>query len=174
MPMVVFAHAPCSFESRYSPWLNLQPHRGGINPLIMLARCTVASRHLDSVTCASIVQQLQKLTEEAIYRQVFNPTPSIQLIEAIQILALWSPHEQGEVRDGRLLIASAISMAMNLRLNKAVEYAAELYELVNTERTNSMASDLDGAIQKARLVCPRIYFLNSMLTISNLCSGSPS
>lgn len=173
MPIVVFAHAPRSFESRYSPWLNLQPHRGEISPLIMLARCTVASRHLDSVTCASIVQQLQKLTEEAIYRQVFNPTPSIQSIEAIQILALWSPHGHGEVRDGRLLIASAISMAMNLRLNKAVEYAAELYGLVNT-RTNSMASDQDGAIEKARLVCPRIYFINSMLTMSNLYSGSPS
>ncbi|KIM74996.1 hypothetical protein PILCRDRAFT_689319 [Piloderma croceum F 1598] len=164
------------FESRYSPWLNLQPHRGGINPLITLARCTVASRHLDSVTCASIFQQLQKLTEETIYRQVFNPTPSIPSIEAIQILALWSPPGHGEARDGRLLIASAISMAMNLRLNKAVEHAAWLYGLVNTERTNSMA-DLDGTIEKARLwlslVNVESMYVNKFILsmIMNQCCG---
>jgi len=155
----------------------LQPDRGGIGTLVKLARCKVASRHLDSVTYASITPQLQKLTEEVVFRNVFNPTPSIQSIEAIQILSLWAPiggHAQGEVRDGRLLIASGISMAMNLRLNKAVEYAAGLHDFTKPERRNSMASDLDDAIDKARLVCPHIYLLNSMPTITNIYSGSPS
>jgi hypothetical protein len=151
------SHVLCSFETIYSPWLNLQPDRGDNNPMLTLARCMVACRHLDSVTCASISPQLQKLTEEAVFRHVFNPVPSLQSIEAILILSLWSPiggHAEGEGRDGRLLITSAVSMAMNLRLNHAVEYAVELGKSMKSETviSDSMASDLDDATDKARLV----------------------
>ena len=59
------------------------------------------------------------------------------------------------MRDGRLLAASAVSMAMNMRLSQAVEYVATLREEMAKEKKDSDSdSDLEDGIEKVRLVCP--------------------
>jgi hypothetical protein len=145
------------FEVQYHPWLNLQPYHGRNSPLLMLARCTVASRHLDPVTRLAVVPQLQRLMEDVILTQVFNPMPSIESIEALLILSLWSPiggPAHAPVRDGRLLVASGVSMAMNLRLSQAVTYAVGLRDGItkNAIPSDPVTPDLDDAMEKARLV----------------------
>ena len=57
------------------------------------------------------------------------------------------------MRDGRLLVASAVSMAMNMRLSQAVEYVATLREEMARENKDS-DSDLEDGTEKVRLVCP--------------------
>jgi hypothetical protein len=101
---------------------------------------------------------LQKLTDEVIFRFLFNPVPSTQSILAVLILSLWSPiggAAQAVGQDGRLLIASGVSMAMNLRLSQAVEYAAGLRDGTKRDECvlETIASDLEDATDKARLVC---------------------
>lgn len=123
----------------------------------MLARCMVASRHLDHATRSTVVPQLQILTEDVILKHVFNPMPSTESIEAVLTLSLWSPigsSAYDAVRDGRLLIASAVSMATNLRLSQAVAYAAGLHEEIKKRKrlSNPMTSELADAMDKARLV----------------------
>jgi hypothetical protein len=137
----------------------------------------VASRHLDPVTRAAVVPQLQKLTGEVLYRHLFNPIPSTQSIQAIIILSLWSPigATQASVRDGRLLIASGVSMAMNLRLSQAVEYVSGLRSDMKKDKgvSDPITSDLEDAMEKARLVC-RIIYLSLTLSITTIYSGSAS
>ena len=136
----------------------------------------VASRHLDTITRASVVPQLQRLTEMVVYRHLFQPIPSIQSIQAILILSLWSPvggQAQVEVHDGRLLIGSVVSMAMNQRLSQAVEYVARLREDIKNNKyiSDSIMSDMDDAMDKARLVC-RTVCLSCALFLITIHSGS--
>lgn len=67
------------------------------------------------------------------------------------------------VRDGRLLIASGVSMATNLRLSQAVAYAASLCDEIKKRKMSSdpNTSDLDDAMEKARLVGESVslYFM---------------
>jgi hypothetical protein len=130
--------------------------------MLTLARLLVASRHLDSVTRAAVVPRLQKLTGEVLYRHLFNPIPSPKSIQAIIILSLWSPiggGAQASIRDGRLLIASGVSMAMNLRLSQAVEYVFGLRSDMKNNQgvSGTITSDLEDAMEKARLVRPTVY-----------------
>lgn len=87
--------------------------------------------------------------------------PTTESIQAVLILSLWSPiggpsHGEVRVRDGRLLIASAVSMAMNMRLSQAVEYVATLREEMTREKkgSDSVIADLEDDTEKVRLVCP--------------------
>ena len=132
----------------------------------------VASRHLDAIIRASVVPQLQKLTEEVLFRHLFDPIPSTQSIQAILILSLWSPIDGLARADGRLLIASGISMAMNLRLSQAVAYVAGLRDDMKKDKKNSeaIAPDLEDATEKARLVC-RTTSLSLILPITTIYSG---
>jgi hypothetical protein len=142
----------------YSPWLNLPPSRDDYTPLLDLVRCMVASRHLDAVTRSIVAPQLQRKTDEAIFKRMFNPIPSTESLLALLILAMWAPVSgtpQPQVRDSRLLVASAVSMAMNLRLGQASIYVTSLQE--RKAKENGLSShdtfDLAEAMEKARLVC---------------------
>ncbi|KAJ6625104.1 hypothetical protein B0H10DRAFT_2003701 [Mycena sp. CBHHK59/15] len=117
------------FETRYSPWLAAQP--GSLEctySLLDIVRCTIASRHLDLGFRSAVAPRLQKLAEEVFLREIFNPQPSMESIKALLILSVWSPicGTGAEARDGRLLIASAVSMAMNLHLENASKEAISL------------------------------------------------
>ncbi|KAF7364011.1 hypothetical protein MSAN_01059800 [Mycena sanguinolenta] len=117
------------FETRYTPWLCAQP--GPLeskNSLLDLARCTIASRHMVPEIRSTIAPRLQKLTEEVFLREVFNPQASLESIRALLILSVWTPicGTGAEGRDGRLLIASAVSMAMNLHLQDESKRATSL------------------------------------------------
>ncbi|KAF7980622.1 hypothetical protein HWV62_37412 [Athelia sp. TMB] len=145
------------FDTRYAPWLNLPPKASGASILVTLAQCTVASRHLDPATRAAAVGPLQKLAEDAVFRHFFLAVPTTQAIHALMILALWSPiggPAHGEARDGRLLVASAVSLAMNLRLSQAIEYVAALKEDIkgaSKSEAGALAADLADGVEKARL-----------------------
>jgi hypothetical protein len=145
------------FNTRYSPWLSLQPDQDFDTPLLNLARCSVASRHLDSATRPAASQALQKLAEDSILSQIFSPSPSTDAVHALLILSLWSPVccTPTPVRDGRLLVGSAVSMAMNLRLGQASTYARSLMELKEGDvgPSGEKLGDLEEAMEKSRLVC---------------------
>ena len=165
---------PRSFESRYSPWLNLpplspaSPAPAAPSMLLTLAQCLVAARHLPPGTRAAVVPPLQKLTEDAVFRHVFGAVPSTASIHAVMILALWAPvgGAAPAVRDGRLLVASAVSMAMNLRLSQAIEYVASLKEEIkkehgedgrDVEMPEEVRRDLEDGVEKARLVSRSLH-----------------
>ncbi|KAJ7264897.1 hypothetical protein B0H12DRAFT_1321323 [Mycena haematopus] len=117
------------FETRYTPWLCAEP--GPLeskNSLLDVARCTIASRHMPPGIRSTIAPRLQKLTEEAFLREIFNPQPSLESIRALLILSVWTPicGTGVEPRDGRLLIASAVSMALNIRLQDESKRATSL------------------------------------------------
>jgi len=143
------------FEERYSPWVSLQPGNRNDGPLLRLAQCCVASRHLEPSRRSIIAPQLYRLAEEAVFKQSFNPLPSTDAIHAILILSLWEPVGDtalDEPRDGRLIAATAVSMAMNLRLSEAVVYTETLR---NQEKPDELPSaELLEALDKARLVRP--------------------
>ncbi|KAJ7628374.1 hypothetical protein FB45DRAFT_748179 [Roridomyces roridus] len=117
------------FETRYSPWLCAQP--GSLectNSLLDIVRCTIASRHLPPASRSVISPRLQKLAEDGLVREIFNPQPSLDSIKALLVLSVWTPicGTGAEARDGRLLIASAVSMAMNLHLQSESQRAMAL------------------------------------------------
>lgn len=103
---------------------------------------------------ALVKLQLQKLTEDSIAKMIFNPRPSesVEAIQALLILSLWTPlggPPENEGRDGRLLIASAVSMAMNLRLNQASLKANNLQKRGRLSVEDTEA--LEEMVENARL-----------------------
>ncbi|KAF8450221.1 hypothetical protein L210DRAFT_3387413 [Boletus edulis BED1] len=155
------------FEERYSPWLNLQPGNRGDGPLLRLAQCCVASRHLEPSIRSIVAPQLYRLADEVVFKQSFNPLPSTDVIHATLILSLWEPVDDTtpkEPRDGRLIAATAVSMAMNLRLSEAMVYAQTLR---NQKKPNEPPSaELVEALDKARLW----FALNTVESM--LCAGT--
>ncbi|KAH0840187.1 hypothetical protein J3R83DRAFT_1182 [Lanmaoa asiatica] len=155
------------FEERYSPWLNLQPGNRNDGPLLRLAQCCIASRHLEPSIRSIVTPQLYRLADEVVFKQSFNPLPSTDVIHAILILSLWEPvgdTSPKEPRDGRLIAATAVSMAMNLRLSEAMVYARRLR---NEKKPNEPPSEeLVEALDKARLW----FSLNTVESM--LCVGT--
>lgn len=155
------------FEERYNPWLNLQPNHHSDSPVVQLAQCCVASRHLDPPIRSIVTPQLYRLADEAIFKQVFNPLPSTDAILATHIHSLWAPvgdSASRETRDGRLLATAAVSMAMNLRLNEAMTYALTLRK--QKKPSEPPTAELVEALDKARLW----FSLNNVETM--LCHGT--
>ena len=73
------------------------------------------------------------------------------------------------------MIASGVSMAMNLRLSQAVEYVSGLRNDVKKDQgtSSTITSDLEDAMEKARLVRLKFY-LNSIQSITTIHSGFAS
>ncbi|KAI0307132.1 hypothetical protein B0F90DRAFT_1685399, partial [Multifurca ochricompacta] len=142
------------FESRYAPWLSLPPnaHSLGEDPVLDLVRCTVASRHLESSTHTRVFPTLLRLTEEAIVKHVFNPTPSPAIIQAFALLALC-----------RLIAAAAINMCSSLRFDQAATDEQVLNERrkLGAELTSQETTLLTASEQKTSLV-----------TSSSVCIGT--
>ncbi|KAJ6558059.1 hypothetical protein B0H19DRAFT_127431 [Mycena capillaripes] len=149
------------FDRKYTPWLNFRLIRNSGSSLLDTVCCTIASRYLDpsySTFHPNLKTQLQGLTEDLIIRMIFNPrsSESIEAIQALLILSLWEPvgGSENEGRDGRVLLASAVSMAMNLRLNQA---SAKAESLKNSTLMNGgyMSEEdviaLDEMLEHARL-----------------------
>ncbi|KAJ7028698.1 hypothetical protein C8F04DRAFT_1118400 [Mycena alexandri] len=138
------------FDERYTPWLNFKPIRSTNGSLLDIVCCAIASRHLENMSGGVQVKaELQRLTEDSIAKMIFNPRP-----------------QKNEGRDGRLLIASAVSMAMNLRLNQASKQAI-LLRKKNRGRLSQQDSDvLEEMLEKARL------WIALTNTESMLCVGT--
>ena len=143
--------------------------------MLRLAQCCVASRHLEPSIRSIVTPQLYRLVDEVIFKQSFNPLPSTDAIHAVLILSLWEPvgdTTPREPRDGRLIAATAVSMAMNLRLSEAMVYAQTLR---NEKKPNEPPSaELVEALDKARLVRPSRSVTEHALTklhpISVVCA----
>ncbi|KAJ7772648.1 hypothetical protein DFH07DRAFT_733706 [Mycena maculata] len=156
------------FETRYTPWICAQP--GPLectNSLLDIVRCTVASRHLAPAARSVIAPRLQKLTEDAFIREIFNPQPPLESIKALLILSVWAPicGTGAEARDGRLLIVSAVSMAMNLHLqddsSRATALRADMDKLSPARR-----SELYDSTERWRL------WMYLSISESMLCMGT--
>ncbi|KAF7292975.1 hypothetical protein MIND_01196700 [Mycena indigotica] len=140
------------FDERYTPWLNFKPARNTNSAVLDMVCCAVAARHLDN-SPASIQAKmlLQKLTDDSIAKIIMNPRPheSVESIQALLILSLWAPlggPVDNEGRDGRLLVASAVSMAMNLRLNQASLKASSLRKrILNPDEQRKLVEAVDNA-----------------------------
>jgi hypothetical protein len=155
----------CSFETRYSPWLCAQAQPNSLectNSLLDIVRCTVASRHSGPGVRSVIAPRLQKLTEDVFVREIFNPQPPLESIKALLILSLWAPicGTGAEARDGRLLIASAVSMAMNRQLQNESQRAIAL-RAQKGELDAAKQAELQESTQRWRLVL--LHFLRAIL-----------
>jgi len=168
-----------SFESHYAPWLSLPPNTfAEEDPVLNLIRCTVASRHFEASIRVSVFPTLRKLTEEAIMKHIFNPTPSPAIIQAFALLALWSPFDpssplsSSETHDSRLIAAAAINMCSSLRFDQAATDEQVLKERrkCGAELTSQEAALLTTAEQKKFLVSSSI---RSLITPSLTESKSP-
>ncbi|KAF7329727.1 hypothetical protein MKEN_00236000 [Mycena kentingensis (nom. inval.)] len=152
------------FETRYSPWINLPPARTeNTNSLFDIVRCTIASRHLPPATRLSVAPRLQKLTEDVFVRELFNPQPSLESIRALLILSVWTPicGTGAEARDGRLLIASAVSMGMNIFLQNESKRAMTL----RADKDGDTA-EIEESTHKWRL------WMSLVVTECGLCLGT--
>lgn len=80
----------------------------------------------------------------------------MESIQSLLILSLWPPVyglAESNFQDGRVLIASAVSMAMNLRLNEASAKVMIVHDTPGQDAStlNAIATDSEN-IEKARLV----------------------
>ncbi|KAJ7108608.1 hypothetical protein C8R44DRAFT_803189 [Mycena epipterygia] len=147
------------FDQKYTPWLNFKPIRHSNSSLLDTICCTIASRHLDSrISQPDLKIRLQSLTEDLIAKMIFNPriSESVEAIQALLILSLWEPiggPPQNDGRDGRVLLASAVSMALNLRLNEASAKADALRKstVMNGHVSEDDIKALDDTLENARL-----------------------
>ncbi|KAJ4479099.1 hypothetical protein J3R30DRAFT_3289733 [Lentinula aciculospora] len=125
-------HLTSLFEHNYLPWLNFIPIRETRSPTLDLVYCTIASRHFDEATRSVVAPRLQSLAADNVARMIFQSRRSetLESIQCLLILSLWAPTcgADENLRDGRLLVASAVSMAHNMRLNDACQLAARLRE----------------------------------------------
>uniref|UniRef100_A0A0W0F2X1 Xylanolytic transcriptional activator regulatory domain-containing protein n=1 Tax=Moniliophthora roreri TaxID=221103 RepID=A0A0W0F2X1_MONRR len=111
------------FDQNYTPWLNFNLVRSeNPSPILDLVCCTVSSRHLTDELRKLVAPSLHQVTDKEISKIIFHPrsSGSLEAIQALLIIALWAPvcGTAEEARDGHLILASAISMALNLRLNE--------------------------------------------------------
>ncbi|KAF8186901.1 hypothetical protein K438DRAFT_1835240 [Mycena galopus ATCC 62051] len=145
------------FDHKYGPWLNFKLIRQKNSGVLDTICCSIASRYLDvncSVTNPNLSARLYSLTDDLVAKIVFDPRAkeSIEAIQALLIVALWEPLGPAE-RDGRVLLASAISMAMNLRLNQASAMAEALKAARRNEGCYMPEEDagLNQMLEHARL-----------------------
>ncbi|KAJ3812027.1 hypothetical protein F5876DRAFT_38348 [Lentinula aff. lateritia] len=162
-------HLISLFEHNYLPWLNFVPIRETHSPILDLVYCTITSRHFDEATRSVVAPRLQSLTAEIVTKMIFQSRRSetLESIQSLFILSLWAPvcGADEDFRDGRLLVASAVSMAHDMRLNDACQIAAELRER-KAKGEDVSDHEMFDAINKTRL------WLALTNVESLLCTGS--
>ncbi|KAJ3785183.1 hypothetical protein GGU10DRAFT_398949 [Lentinula aff. detonsa] len=119
-----------------------------------------------------IAMRGQPVSEPRLLRNSVAPpwrgkSETLESIQCLLILSLWVPvcGIDEDSRDGRLLIASAVTMAMNMRLNEACELSVALRES-QAKGEEVLSQDLLGATDRARL------WLALTNVESLLCTGS--
>lgn len=123
------------FSERYAPWLNFTPIRDSNREteasMLDLVECTIASRHLDESTRSAVAPRLQALAQDSCAKLIFQSRnlDSLEAIQCLLILSLWAPlcGASEESRDARMLIGSAVSIAMNCRLNEACDKVYKMH-----------------------------------------------
>ncbi|KAF9034978.1 hypothetical protein BDZ89DRAFT_1062234, partial [Hymenopellis radicata] len=106
------------FDTRYAPWLC--GHRLPSTELLDLVSCTIASRHLDPLTQQSLGPRLLGLTERTFLNKLPSVVPSMESIQALLMLSLWSPLLNGDEQPSHPnLMLTAVNMAKSLRLSES-------------------------------------------------------
>ncbi|KAH8824943.1 hypothetical protein DL96DRAFT_1611340 [Flagelloscypha sp. PMI_526] len=131
VPADMLAHLLNLFDSYYTGWLNFTPPRSPTMPILDLVKCAVASRHLDTAPRNHIAPQLRTLTDQIVQQIILDPTQfeSIETCQALLIVALWTPLTgtgTSHTRDTRVLISTAVTLAMNIRLHHSSATAASI------------------------------------------------
>ncbi|ETW84020.1 hypothetical protein HETIRDRAFT_102650 [Heterobasidion irregulare TC 32-1] len=135
------------FDTHYAPWLNLPWESTHEDEFLDIVRCTIACRHMEPLTRSIVSPSLNKLSEAAMMRHVFDPSPSLSTILAFMILSLWSPLQgsspiPAKVHDNRLIAAAAVNMCNSLRLDQA---AVEVFNIASRKRSGEDISTTDMA-----------------------------
>ncbi|KAF9030545.1 hypothetical protein BDZ89DRAFT_1064553 [Hymenopellis radicata] len=106
------------FYTKYAPWLNFALRSG---TFLDLACCTITCRHLTPARARIVSPRLVHLIGKYISNVVLNPGhyQSLETVQGLAILSMWSPISEGRVGDGRALASVAITIGMNLRYHKA-------------------------------------------------------
>lgn len=103
--------------------------------------------------------RLQALTADSVAKMIFQSRRSetLESIQCLLILSLWAPvcGTEEDFRDGRLLIASAVSMAHNTRLNEACQLVTKLRDK-RAKGEDVAEHEIADAVNKTRLVRPYI------------------
>ncbi|KAF5371207.1 hypothetical protein D9758_004092 [Tetrapyrgos nigripes] len=160
------------FSERYTPWLNftlIRENHHDTDSMLDLVCCTVASRHLDDSARSTVTPRLQALTQNCCARLIFQSrnSSSLEAIQSLLILSLWAPvcGASEESRDARMLIGSAVSIAMNYRLNEACDKA---FKMLIARQRGEMIDEtaFEELMNKSRL------WLSIANAESMLCVGS--
>lgn len=137
------------------PWLNFSLIRERRSPLLDLVCCTIASRHLEEAGRFVVAARLQALTRENAAKMIMQSRRSetLEYIQCLLILSLWVPvcGSSEDSQDGRLLIASAVTMALDMRLNQSCEVVISLQKALS-KREGVSDHKMFDAENKARLV----------------------
>ena len=102
---------------------------------------------MEPLARSMVSPSLNKLSEIAMMRHVFDPSPSLSTILAFMILSLWSPLQgsspvPAKVHDNRLIAAAAVNMCNSLRLDQA---AVEVFNIASRKRSGENISTTDMA-----------------------------
>ncbi|KAJ7684099.1 hypothetical protein DFH06DRAFT_970105 [Mycena polygramma] len=139
-----------TFDTQYTPWLNFQPIRNSTNPLIDIACCAVAARHLEGEN--EVRLRLQALARQSVAQIMSDPAASgsIETVQSLLILSLWVPFgaaPETEGWDPRSMISTAVHLAVNLGLNEASAVANEMRK----RQFNPVAAQMVQVSERARL-----------------------
>ncbi|KAF7316156.1 hypothetical protein MIND_00133800 [Mycena indigotica] len=164
------------FSEKLSPWLNFKLMRQANSALLDAICCAVALRFVKDIP-AFTQSQLLALIEASILEIISGSrrSASIEAVQVLLISSLWEPFSLqpnasgSERRDCRVLIASAVSMAMNMRLNQASAKANKLHKARQMSGGKLSAGDfavLEEASEQARL------WISIVNAESMLCIGT--
>ena len=142
------------FREKYEHWLMIGTPNW-TSPFLEAVQCSIALREFDLPERDSLLDSLTTVIEKHTCQALRESFPSPATVEALLILALWSPIRQAseEAHNGRFLLGTAITLARSFisgQIRKATP-------------------DTANADQRMRLV--RDEMLATVLLLTALCSG---
>ncbi|KAF7325968.1 hypothetical protein MKEN_00447700 [Mycena kentingensis (nom. inval.)] len=163
------------FDQKFTPWLNFRLIYDGGTKLLDTVCCMIASRYLPELPKQQQAA-LAALTEDIVVQIIVKPrtSESLEAIQALLVLSLWEPvtgsvRADADGRDARVLVASAVSMGLNLRLNQASAKADSLRKAAEIAGGFASAEDMrffEDTMDRARL------WISVTNAESMLCLGS--
>ncbi|KIY73954.1 hypothetical protein CYLTODRAFT_439588 [Cylindrobasidium torrendii FP15055 ss-10] len=148
------------FDTQYLPWLcQVRIPR---TDLLDLVCCTIASRHLDPLTQEMLTPRMLMLTEHTLQRRMATEAPSLEFIQALIILAFWTPIANDDGADSYARIKAAIEQSKLLGLDKAPEQVLQLRRLCLES-----SEDFARAVERSRMCS----IISTVEAVQNLGTG---
>src|SRR6201996_6029460 len=119
------------------------------SPFLEAVQCSIALREIDLQERDSLLDSLTSVIEKHIYRPLCQYFPSPATVEALLILALWSPIRQTseKAHNGRFLLGTAITLARSFI----------------SGQVGKTTSEATNAEQRRRLVRDKVLVVVSLL-----------